>query len=191
MKNINWKWLLFSFNGRANRAKVWAVFLITLVISAPLVITRMHYLDLRGELSEIRATSAQCKQVTPEERVACVKEKVSIIKTEHHARIPMGLNTVYWAWAILELWIGLAVYTKRLHDRNLSGWWQAVPVTIIVGLTVVLQLVGTSLPHPAIIAGIALGIIADLGLLVLFVICGFLKGTAGPNKFGPDPLSHG
>jgi uncharacterized membrane protein YhaH (DUF805 family) len=56
------------------------------------------------------------------------------------------------------IWPALAGYAKRLHDRNMSAWW------------------------------ILLALVPVVGGLALLVICGFLRGTAGPNRFGPDPL---
>jgi uncharacterized membrane protein YhaH (DUF805 family) len=54
--------------------------------------------------------------------------------------------------------IGLAISAKRWHDRDKSGWWSLIAFVPVVG-----------------------------GLWTL-VECGCLKGTAGPNRFGADPL---
>jgi uncharacterized membrane protein YhaH (DUF805 family) len=58
----------------------------------------------------------------------------------------------------------LAVQIRRFHDRNISGWWYLA--LIILGMV----------PH--------VGFIASIAILVISV----MKGTEGPNKFGPDPL---
>ena len=55
--------------------------------------------------------------------------------------------------------MGLATATKRYHDRNKSGWW-----ILIVFVPVI-------------------------GAIWYFVECGFLRGTRGPNPYGPDPLA--
>ncbi len=57
----------------------------------------------------------------------------------------------------------LAVVVRRLHDRDMSGWWY-------LGV-----IVASMIPFVGFIAGIA--------FLVLMV----LPGTPGPNRFGPDP----
>lgn len=62
------------------------------------------------------------------------------------------------AIAIVILFFGLAVYVKRCHDRNKSGWWCLLLLIPIVGLV---------------------WLIIDLGIL---------KSTEGPNQYGPDPL---
>ena len=58
----------------------------------------------------------------------------------------------------------IAVSVRRLHDRNMSGWWYLGMI-----LASLIPLVGT-------VASIA-----------FIVICA-LKGTDGENKYGHDPL---
>ena len=52
----------------------------------------------------------------------------------------------------------LAVSIKRWHDRGKSGWW------------------------------VLIGLVPIIGGLWALVETGFLPGTAGPNRFGTDPL---
>jgi uncharacterized membrane protein YhaH (DUF805 family) len=59
------------------------------------------------------------------------------------------------------IWPTLAVNAKRWHDRDKSGWWMLINVIPIVGFFWAL------------------------------VETGFLRGTVGANRFGPDPLSTG
>ncbi len=54
-------------------------------------------------------------------------------------------------------WISLAIAVKRWHDRNKSGWW------------------------------VLIGFVPYIGGLWIFIECGCLRGTAGPNDYGPDP----
>lgn len=77
----------------------------------------------------------------------------------------------------------LGVAARRLHDRNLSGWWQTLPLLLSLLALAVL----------------ALEIASDLwmvvGLLsaaagVWFLVMLILPGTPGPNRFGPDPLER-
>jgi uncharacterized membrane protein YhaH (DUF805 family) len=56
-------------------------------------------------------------------------------------------------------WITIAVGIKRFHDRNKSGVWVLIIFVPVIG-----------------------------GLWYL-IECGFLKGTPGPNNYGPDPLA--
>ncbi len=59
---------------------------------------------------------------------------------------------------LIFLWPILALGCKRLHDTDRSGWWQL------------------------------LNFIPVIGGLIVFVICGFFKGTDSSNRYGPDPL---
>ena len=54
-------------------------------------------------------------------------------------------------------WMHLAVFTKRWHDRDKSGWM------------------------------ILINILPVIGLIWTFIECGLLDGTPGPNKYGPSP----
>ena len=56
-------------------------------------------------------------------------------------------------------WITIAVGIKRFHDRNKSGVWVLIIFVPVIG-----------------------------GLWYL-IECGFLRGTPGPNNYGPDPLA--
>jgi uncharacterized membrane protein YhaH (DUF805 family) len=56
-------------------------------------------------------------------------------------------------------WPVIAVSAKRWHDYNRSGWWALV------------------------------NLVPPIGWLVSLALNGFIPGTRGPNKFGPDPLA--
>jgi len=60
---------------------------------------------------------------------------------------------------LLLVWPALAVSVKRWHDRDKSGWW------VLVNLVPV------------------------IGWIWALIDNGFRRGTAGPNRFGEDPLS--
>ena len=60
---------------------------------------------------------------------------------------------------LAAVWIGLAVGIKRFHDRGKSGWWVLIALVPVVGA------------------------------LWYLIECGFLRGTPGPNSYGPDPLA--
>ncbi len=85
--------------------------------------------------------------------------------------------------AVQALWLLLptvGVTTRRLHDRNFSGWWQVLPLAAVLPAIAGAVLGADGL---LVLAGCAAAL-ASLGLLVVYV----LKGTTGPNRFGPDPL---
>lgn len=65
-----------------------------------------------------------------------------------------------WIIFLVFLWPSLAIYTKRWHDRDKSGWWSLI---LIVPL---------------------------IGFIWFLIELGFLRGTEGPNRFGPDPVAE-
>jgi uncharacterized membrane protein YhaH (DUF805 family) len=86
----------------------------------------------------------------------------------------------------------IAVGLKRLHDRDKSGWWlllfYLVP-SLLAGIGAIAFFYGVGAEAAGgMISG---AIIWALGFAVLvwaFVELGCLRGTPGPNRFGPDPL---
>jgi uncharacterized membrane protein YhaH (DUF805 family) len=81
----------------------------------------------------------------------------------------------------------LAVGVKRLHDRNKSGWY-LVLFYIVPGILVTAGIVvGTFMDDSILLASI-LGLAAFAIGVWAFVELGCLRGTIGPNRYGPDPL---
>lgn len=63
------------------------------------------------------------------------------------------------AFFVFSLWPSFATGAKRCHDRDRSGWFQLLLLFPVIGW------------------------------IWLLVSIGFLKGTNGPNRFGPDPVA--
>jgi uncharacterized membrane protein YhaH (DUF805 family) len=83
---------------------------------------------------------------------------------------------------------GVMVARLRLHDRDKSGWWL---VLFYFGPSIL-----TAAGRGVLGGGIGSGVIALILDLAGFAIAiwaivelGFLRGTAGANRFGPDPLA--
>jgi uncharacterized membrane protein YhaH (DUF805 family) len=77
----------------------------------------------------------------------------------------MGLLILVYGLAILLP--SIAVTIRRLHDRDMSGWWYLGAI------------VGSMIPIA--------GFLVSIAFLVLMA----LPGTPGPNRFGPDPKGVG
>jgi uncharacterized membrane protein YhaH (DUF805 family) len=85
---------------------------------------------------------------------------------------------------------GIAINTERLHDRDKSAWW----LVLFYGLPAVLS----GLAEAAWFAGLAgpmmpaiLGVLSWVSFALTlwgFVEIGCLRGTAGPNRHGANPL---
>lgn len=98
---------------------------------------------------------------------------------------------VAWLNIILTLvflYPSIAIFAKRLHDRNRSGLWLVLAYGLgLVGY--VAQLAGLAgTPEEPTSPMVILGIVSLIVNIWLFIECGFIKGTAGENQYGPDPL---
>jgi len=69
-----------------------------------------------------------------------------------------GGGVITLLYVVAGIWPSIAVGIKRCHDRDRSGWFLLVALIPIVG---------------------SIWLLIDLG---------FLRGTTGANRFGPDPL---
>jgi uncharacterized membrane protein YhaH (DUF805 family) len=84
------------------------------------------------------------------------------------------------------LW-GFAIHTERLHDRDRSAWWLVIFCLLpgVLGqLAKVASFAGPARPVPQYVLEL-------LGLALTiwgFVEIGCLRGTAGSNTYGSDPL---
>ena len=124
--------LLFSFQGRVNRAKFWLVHIGIVVVEAV--------------------------------ALALLGGGAAIMSADYHQMIVFfsgGGGAIWGILGLLFFWISLAVAVKRWHDRNKTGWWVLIVLVPVIGP------------------------------LWYLVECGFLKGTTGPNIYGPDPLLAG
>ena len=152
--------LLFSFRGRINRAKWWLTVLVSIIISVLAAIIG-----------------------------AIVGETAS--------------NLLSLAVFIPQFWISLAAGVKRLHDLNRTGAWLVLfyvgPVILVIfffviaGVDVAAALMSGETLDSATIARVGMtGGIVGLLIVILgiwaLIWFGCLRGTVGPNQYGPDPL---
>ncbi|MBI5261662.1 MAG: DUF805 domain-containing protein [Bradyrhizobium sp.] len=72
---------------------------------------------------------------------------------------------------LVALWPLAAVFAKRLHDLNLSGWWLLAFFAI------------SPLSH-------AINIRAWIVILIVVAAMCIIPGARGNNRFGGDPLAH-
>jgi uncharacterized membrane protein YhaH (DUF805 family) len=106
----------------------------------------------------------------------------------------IGMNALFPAFAhlilpvflIIVLIPDLAITAKRWHDRNKSSWWLLMNIPLVIGrMTVPVgdpSLAGQST---------TLQMVSSLAALIcgawILIECGFIKGTAGDNQYGPEP----
>jgi uncharacterized membrane protein YhaH (DUF805 family) len=87
---------------------------------------------------------------------------------------------------------------RRIHDRNRNAYWLLIffgPGSVLTAVTLYLIDAGIDLREGTaamVLFGLAFGSAALFATLLLCwgaVELAFLKGTSGPNRFGPDPIA--
>ena len=111
-----------------------------------------------------------------------------------------SMQTAAWGSLIVFLLFAYPAYclsVKRRHDKNNSGRdvliYFAVPAVLLliqaVGLGYsVTDVGGIPMPMPTLLFSVV-GVVVGIFGLYMLVVLGFLKGTAGSNDYGPDPLT--
>jgi uncharacterized membrane protein YhaH (DUF805 family) len=88
------------------------------------------------------------------------------------------LTPLGYALMILSNVAFAMVAVKRLHDRNLSSW---------LLLLFYVPSLGKRWLFDSGLGGQVLDFVLAIGALWVCITLGFLRGTRGPNHFGPDP----
>ncbi|HTW33325.1 MAG TPA: DUF805 domain-containing protein [Rhizomicrobium sp.] len=103
---------------------------------------------------------------------------------------PPGIaGAALWFGILLLLCVsGLCVTLKRLHDRDRPSWWLLVFVVLPNALSSCGQMLRDRVPNEGVEIGLGFDILALAVFAWAFVELACLKGTAGDNRFGPDPL---
>ena len=125
---------LFSFEGRVRRLHFWLFLLVLSVLYGGLFWQLAHWHVDHGTRYDGPFGPASYWGVTG-----------------------MVTNPLFGILAVAAVWMKLAVFVKRWHDRDKSGWF----VLVIF--------------------------IPFIGWLWQLIECGFLDGTPGANRFGPSP----
>ncbi|MBV8977871.1 MAG: DUF805 domain-containing protein [Alphaproteobacteria bacterium] len=170
---MNWGNYLFGFQGRINRAKIWLFVLIAIVV----------YIVYFTAVAVVFGGSI-----------------VAMVKGGPAGMMAGGATIGAAALAsillyLIVLYCGIAVSVKRLHDRNKSAWWIVVFIVIPIvlswiNLATMLSAMNAganaAAPNPMMsLVGVASLILSIWGFVELYC----LRGTEGPNAYGPDPLA--
>jgi uncharacterized membrane protein YhaH (DUF805 family) len=90
--------------------------------------------------------------------------------------------------AVVGIWFITATTIKRLHDRDLSGWWSVVFLIVPALLSHIVDRIGDD-SYVASAFTLSLAVAAfSLKVWGIFELL-FFRGTSGPNRFGPAPLA--
>lgn len=130
-----------QFSGRSRRREFWSFMLLNFIVYAVLFAI---VLGTGFSLSQLQGAD-------PNNPLAMYGSLFS------------GTGLLLVVWWLATIVPTIAVSVRRLHDRDLSGWWYlGVFVASFIPLV---------------------GMLTSIAFLVIM----FLEGTRGPNRFGPDP----
>jgi uncharacterized membrane protein YhaH (DUF805 family) len=158
-----WLRVFTSFEGRISRKQFWrALLVLTIGQAVSFVLILIVY-------------SAILEQFYP--NWSSAQTTMELVASELPAIV---------IWFVIGLWPTLAIFTKRWHDQEKSGWWNlTAPPFVFFAAAVVASV------------GVAMGYEGQLRMLVqialwsdviwVLIALGCLRGTNGPNLYGPDP----
>jgi uncharacterized membrane protein YhaH (DUF805 family) len=178
---MSWGNYLFSFQGRINRAKLWLFLLVSLGAWIAYIILFSTLIGLSALTSMSHNTGGLAAA---------------------------GGSLLLFVILGVVLYIGLfvawlAVTTKRLHDRDKSAVWILVFIVAPLVINVYVfstmfstmatshgfdpqQMMATMNANPIlIVARLVAAVLSIWGFVELYC----LRGTAGDNRYGPDPLA--
>jgi uncharacterized membrane protein YhaH (DUF805 family) len=130
-----------DFRGRSRRKEFWAFVLLNVIVYAALI----------AIMFGTGFSAASLAGADPTNPFAIYGSLFS------------GTGILLLIWGLAVLIPNIAVSVRRLHDRDLSGWWYLA------------FFIANFIPY---INGLS-------SIAFLVVMC--LDGTRGPNRFGPDP----
>lgn len=147
----------FDFQGRSRRMEYWMFQLLNIAVSMVL-------------FSVILAGFPWDQMIqnwgTVEPDIAAQPPQFS---TSNWVIIGSG-SALYLIWWLATFIPSIAVTVRRLHDREVSGWWYGgLFVAGFIPLVNVLAVIGW----------------------IVFLVFMFLPGTDGPNRYGLDPKNLG
>ena len=144
-----------EFSGRSRRKEFWMFQLLNIIVIAVFL----------GPIYRIMIGNMMSQMAVAQDGTYSAAASSGFQYGDHPIAIAFGAIGVIWALFVLVP--GIAVTIRRLHDRDMSGWWY-------LGF-IVLSIIPL------------IGIVASIGFLV--VMC--LDGTKGTNRFGADPKGGG
>lgn len=130
-----------EFSGRSRRKEYWMFILLNMIV----------YVVILSLMGVTGGLGAAMENADPADPFAM------------YSGLLGGVGIVLLLWSLATLIPNIALNVRRLHDRDMSGWWYlGVFVVALIPLV---------------------GFLVSIAYLVL--MC--LEGTKGPNRFGPDP----
>ncbi|MNS69255.1 hypothetical protein D3C72_1025610 [compost metagenome] len=182
---------LADFRGRDRRGRFWPYALVVAVLLYVGMAAAMIPM-MSGFFEEAARYAAENpEQVT----VTAGVGQYSVQINDPEAELMPDLSGLFWAVRLVFVAAGgllAAAVTRRLHDTGRPGWWGLPPLVFAAIAATLFPWVMERFmqsdeaaigPFFLLFANNMLYIVSLIGLIVL--LC--LKGTPGPNRYGPEP----
>jgi uncharacterized membrane protein YhaH (DUF805 family) len=177
---MDYFWFLFRFDGRINRAKYWLALLILACWMLFVLMVLAGIVKILGIADRKLSIGTSTLSASWHFAAALLRgtEPMSVTTLFH-----LFFYAVTFPVTAVFAWAYAATSIKRLHDRNKSGWW-------IVTFLVLPPLLNTlwdwlDSPNLALLVSALAFCLSVWAFVELFC----LRGSRGPNRFGPDPLA--
>jgi uncharacterized membrane protein YhaH (DUF805 family) len=144
----------FDFSGRSRRREFWMFMLLNIIIGC--ILAGPAYVMLMRQMIAMAASAEAGAPVEPNFGAMILGSPIAL-----------GLLGIYGIYALVTIIPSIAVTVRRLHDRNMRGWWY-LGVVLLSWIPII-------------------GFLVSIAFLV--IMC--LDGTPGPNRFGEDPKARG
>lgn len=182
---------LADFRGRDRRGRFWPYALVVAVLLYVGMAAAMIPM-MSGFFEEATRYAAENpEQVT----VTAGPGQYSVQIHDPDAELMPDMSGLFWAVRLVFVAAGVllaAAVTRRLHDTGRPGWWGLPPLVFAAIASTLFPMVMERFmqsdeaafgPFLLLFANNVFYMVSLIGLIVL--LC--LRGTPGPNRYGPEP----
>jgi uncharacterized membrane protein YhaH (DUF805 family) len=153
---------LMGFDGRINRQRWW-IGVVVLIIAGLILSWILSLIFGTGFIMDMTVVQDPAAMLAYVQRAAWVGLITSLVLTYPY----------------------IALTVKRRHDRGNNGY-DAIGLIVLSLLSNLLTALGISPPMSPL--GGVISVVLLVAAIYILVQVGFLRGTPGPNQYGPDPL---
>ena len=176
-----------DFSGRETRAEFWpyAIGLYLLSVAVGILLWIPVMLDMIDRMGRYFAKHPEGLPSDPAPYPGAQALPPELMPDVSFMILPMAVVNL-----LLVLLLAAAV-VRRLHDRDKSAWWAALPIPFMIfgeiqGPEAANTMMTGAQPDPAMMLPIALNSLLYWVAFIALVVILAQEGSVGPNRYGPD-----